>query len=92
MILTGSRYSHAKVLTVDVSGKPRRVVQISPQQAPYAFSYVAYQMKQADTLPLLAFAYYGDATQWWQIADANPQVTFWGVTVPGTIIRIPVLS
>lgn len=91
MILTGSRYVSARVLTVQVNGTPRRVVQINPQQDPFSFSYVSYQMKQADTLPLLAYAYYGDATQWWQIADANPQEIFWGQVVPGTLIRIPVL-
>lgn len=76
---------------MDVKGRPRRVVQINPQQDPFSFSYVACQLRQSDTLPGLAYAYYGDATQWWQIADANPQTIFWGPTVPGTIIRIPVL-
>lgn len=91
MILTGSRYAVARALTIEVKGRARRVLQINPQQSPFSFSYIAYQMKQSDTLPLLANAYYGDATQWWQIADANPQITFWGQMTPGTIIRIPVL-
>ena len=91
MILTGSRYANARVLTVAVGGKPRRVIKINPQQDPFSFNYAAYQMRQSDTLPGLAFAYYGDATQWWQIADVNPQITFWGQIPPGTIIRIPVL-
>lgn len=91
MILTGSRYANARVLTVDVQGHPRRVLKVNPQQDPFSFSYIAYQMRQFDTLPLLAYAYYGDATQWWQIADANPQIIFFGQMAPGTIIRIPVL-
>lgn len=91
MILTGSRYMNAHVATLAVKGHPRRVVQLNPQQNPFSFSYVTYQMKQSDSLPGLAYAYYGDATQWWQIADANPHTIFWGQTVPGTIIRIPVL-
>lgn len=89
-ILAGSRYANAAVVTVNVGSQPRQVIQINPQQTPYSFNYQSYMMTEADTVQSLAYAYYGDPGQWWQIADANPQTDFWGPIEPGTIIRIPV--
>ena len=92
MLLPGSRYSQAPVTTVQVNGKPRKVIEISPQQSPYSFSYVSYQVKQGDTVQSLAAAFLGDPAQWWQIADANPEYPLYddrSVPQPGTIIRIP---
>lgn len=88
-ILTGSRYASAAVLTVQAGSQPRQVIQISPQQSPYSFDYTSYQMTAADTVQSLAYAWYGDPTQWWRIADGNPEIDFWGPVAPGTIIRIP---
>lgn len=89
-ILPGSRYANAPVITVPGTGNPRRVITVSPQQAPYSFRYQSYQMRAADTVQSLAAAFYGDPGQWWVIADANPQIAFFSGLEPGTIIRIPV--
>ena len=88
-ILAGSRYASAAVTTLQAAGKPRQVILISPQQAPYSFGYTSYQVTEADTVQSLAWAFFGDPAQWWQIADANPEIEFWGPLPPGTIIRIP---
>lgn len=88
-ILAGSRYASAPVATLSVSGQPRQVILISPQQSPYSFGYVSYQVTEADTVQSLAAAFLGDPAQWWQIADANPETAWWGPLEPGTIIRIP---
>lgn len=88
-ILSGSRYANAAIATLQVSGQPRRVIMISPQQAPYSFGYTSYQVTEADTVQSLAYAFLGDSSQWWQIADANPEIEWWGPLPPGTIIRIP---
>jgi len=88
-ILSGSRYANSAVATLQVNGKPRQVILISPQQAPYSFGYQSYQVTEADTVQSLASAFFGDPTQWWQIADANPEIEWWGPIPPGTIIRIP---
>jgi nucleoid-associated protein YgaU len=91
-ILAGSRYQDAQVITVQAGGQARRVIQVSPQQAPYSFTYRSHMITASDTLQSLAYAYYGDPAQWWQIADANPEQSWFGSIEPGTIIRVPVTS
>lgn len=95
MILPGSRYIQAPVITLTANGRPRRVIQVSPQQSPYSFPYVSYQVKQGDTAQSLAAAFLGDPGQWWQIADANPEYPLYddkSAPQPGAIIRIPVIG
>jgi nucleoid-associated protein YgaU len=42
-----------------------------------------------DRMDNLAAQFYNDPTQWWRIADANPEIFFPGQMAPGSIIRIP---
>ena len=48
-----------------------------------------YTVKYGDTLELLATKIYGDPTQYWRIADINPQIKFPTDLVVGARIRIP---
>lgn len=93
MILPGSRYAQAPVAVLQAAdGTSRKVIQVSPQQAPYGFAFVSYQVKQGDTVQSLAAAFLGDPGQWWQIADANPEYPLYddrSAPQPGTVIRIP---
>lgn len=48
-----------------------------------------YTVRSGETLESIASKIYGDPTQFWRIADINPQIKFPIDLVPGTVIRIP---
>lgn len=90
MIASNSRYVDDTVTTVDVDGTSRQVIILNPP-AVSTFSYVSHVYSAAETIDGLAYSYFGDATQWWQIADVNPEIVDWNNIPPGTSIRIPVI-
>jgi nucleoid-associated protein YgaU len=58
-----------------------------------AAGVLEHTWKATDRLDLLALDYYGDASKWWRILDANPEVLC-GLglaqdTAVGTVILIP---
>jgi phage tail protein X len=87
-ISANSRYANSLVVAIVKDGSDVSVVTPSPAVA-YSFTYISYMLTQYDRLDNLASTYYGDPTQWWRIAQANPEVMDWSTTTPGTIIRIP---
>lgn len=48
-----------------------------------------YIVLPGETIEVLAHRLYGDPTQWWRIADVNPQVPFPLDISPGMEIRLP---
>lgn len=88
MINSNSRYRDSIVLVVDKNGTD---VQVITPNSPvsYTFSYVFYVTDSSDRLDSIAFAFYGDPTKWWQIADANPEIINWKSLPAGTVLRIP---
>lgn len=48
-----------------------------------------YTVSSGETLESIAAKIYGDPTQFWRIADINPQIKFPIDLAPGTVIRIP---
>lgn len=88
-ISANSRYANSLVVAVSDDGADVSV--ITPSQAvAYSFTYISYMLTQYDRLDTLANNYYGDPTQWWRIAQANPDIQLdWTTIVPGTIVRIP---
>lgn len=89
MITSTSRYASSTVLTFDVGGTSRQVIVPGVQQA-YTFPYISHTLTTDERVDTLAQMYYGDATLWWQIADANPDVGMdWSNIKPGTVLRIP---
>jgi hypothetical protein len=44
-----------------------------------------------ETIDGLAYVYFGDPTQWWIIANANPEIMNWNNLAPGTTVRIPTI-
>jgi nucleoid-associated protein YgaU len=88
MISANSRYASSTVVSATFEGQTIQVITPS-QQVPFTFSYVTYLWTGHDRLDRLAYANYGDATQWWRIADANPEILNFELLVPGTLIRIP---
>ena len=76
MFVKGSRYRNlSESSPVDANGerlkgKDLRLID-RPEQWPFR-----HTVRDGERLDLLSFKYYGDATKWWQIADANPQEPF----------------
>lgn len=90
MILPNSRYANSTVTTVVKEGVSVAVIVPSPA-ATYSFTYVNYQVAVGDRIDTLAFQFYADPSQWWRIAQANPEILFWDNLTVGTVIRIPQL-
>ena len=91
-IAANSRYATNSLLTVDVDGTSIQVILPNPPTAT-TFNYMTYIVNAADTIDNLAFQFYGDPTQWWVIANANPSIIDWNAgLVPGTTLLIPVAS
>ena len=88
MILPNSRYADSTVATVDRNGSDISVIVPSAQKT-YSFTHVNHQVKAGERVDSLAYQYYTDATLWWRIADANPEIMFWDDLTSGTVIRIP---
>ncbi|MEU5425157.1 tail protein X [Streptomyces olivoreticuli] len=89
MISSSSRYArHPVELVTGPDGVSRRVISAVPQETIRTRAR-RYRWREGDRVDLLAYRHYGDATQWWRIADVNPHVMDWTEPPPGTIIRIP---
>jgi nucleoid-associated protein YgaU len=89
MIVSTSRYVSDTLAIVGLNNKERKTI-ILPDPAAKTFSYTTYRVNASDRVDLIAFAFLGDATQWWRIANANPEVLYWDNLPIGTLLRIPV--
>ena len=87
-----SRYQNCKSFAFavgePVSFRGRRARQIGP-----AMGVLEHTLMATDRLDLLALNYYGDASRWWRIADANPEILcgldLAGEEAAGRVILIP---
>lgn len=85
-----SRYANNVVTPiVDSTGKIRPTIIINPPSSANTYSISTYTWQIGDQIEYLSFSAYGDETQWWRIANANPEVLFWNSIVPGQQIRVP---
>lgn len=82
MIFTLSRYTYNPVVEDD--GVLTAVKKVSANVAVYQ-----YYVTPGDTFESLAAKLYGDAGQYWRLADLNPQIKFPLDMQPGDIIRVP---
>jgi nucleoid-associated protein YgaU len=89
MIASTSRYVSDKLAIVLLNNKERKTI-ILPEPEAVTISYTTYKVTASDRIDLIAFAFLGDATQWWRIAKANPEVLYWDELPIGTLLRIPV--
>ena len=90
MILPNSRYADSTVATV-VKGSGDVAVIVPSAQRAYSFGYANHQVGVGERIDTIAYQYFTDATLWWKIADANPEILFWDDLAVGTIIRVPTL-
>ena len=88
MILIGSRYYGRPVLTVPTGeATSGQAVFRPPPGAASSFFY--YTVVDGDRLDNLAFRIYGNANLWWRLADANPELFYPEMLIPGSVLRIP---
>lgn len=85
-----SRYSN-NVITplVGSDGVVRTTILVEPPDGPVSYNISIYTWKMEDQIDYLAYSAYGDETQWWRIADANPEILFWDNIPLGTKLRVP---
>jgi hypothetical protein len=89
-ISTFSRYADNTVTPITgTDGISRPTIIIDPPTQPLTYNITMYTWQQEDQIDYLAFSAYGDETQWWRIADVNPEILFWDSVLPGTQIRVP---
>jgi nucleoid-associated protein YgaU len=68
-----------------VTDSKKEAVRKPQEEVPYTL----YTSVEGDTFDSLAFALFGDALRYWEIADINPHVKFPGLIKTGTILRVP---
>lgn len=83
MILASSRY---KTSTAEKDGD---TVVIAVRKDTSAVEYVTYTSREGDSFALLATRLYNDPSQYWRIADINPQIKFPDSIPAGETLRIP---
>jgi nucleoid-associated protein YgaU len=88
MISPVSRYVDSTTKLV-ASGRGTNLTLVPSQAREWSFRFTFHQITGSDRIDLLADQYYGDPRLWWTIADANPEVLYWGTLTPGQIIRVP---
>jgi nucleoid-associated protein YgaU len=89
MIFEGSRYVRTELFSpINIDGKaPRVLARRSVPATPGVLVYVAVEGERLDHL---AARFYGDATKYWLILDANPEILNpFELLRPGKPIRIP---
>lgn len=85
-----SRYADNTVIPVTGrDGVVRTTIIVEPQTSSVSYSISTYTWSMEDNIDYLAYSAYGDETQWWRIANANPEILFWNDIPLGTHIRVP---
>jgi hypothetical protein len=85
-----SRYANNVVTpVVDSKNNIRPTIIINAPTSATTYSISTYTWQVGDQIEYLSYSAYGDETQWWRIANANPEVLFWNSLIPGQQIRVP---
>jgi hypothetical protein len=85
-----SRYADNQVIPItNTIGITHSTIIIKPPNNALVYSISIYTWQIGDQIDYLAYSAYGDETQWWRIADVNPEILFWNSVQPGTQVRIP---
>jgi nucleoid-associated protein YgaU len=82
MIYTLSRYTYNSVVADDG-------IVTAERKESYNVAVYKYHVVPGDTFESIAASIYGDAGQYWRIADLNPQIKFPLDLAPGDVIRVP---
>ena len=88
MIGNNSRYVSNPVVLLDTDRGP--IVTIAPRPPEVkVIQFTFVRLQDGDRLDLMAKHLFGDESQWWRIADANPEILDWSDVPIGTILRVP---
>jgi hypothetical protein len=96
MIYSNSRYASSTIAIVDTPQNfvtedgPAVQCILFDQEVNFTFQFKYYLWKSTDRPDTVAFAFYGDPTLWWHIADGNPQILDWSEVAAGTVVRVPI--
>lgn len=91
MISPFSRYANNTVQAIqDANGVVRATIVVEPPTTPSVLGVSTYTWQIGDQIEYLAASAYGDETQWWRIANANPEVLYWNSIQPGQEVRVPI--
>jgi len=83
-----SRYRDARRIAVVGDDGVERTM-LAPRIVPAPRTNGSYGVRPGDRLDLLAHVAFGDTTQWWRLADANPFPDADRLERPGTVMRLP---
>jgi hypothetical protein len=85
-----SRYADNTVIPIaDRNNVSRPTIIITPPTQPLTYNIAVHVWSDGDQIDYLSFSAYGDETQWWRIANVNPEILFWDSVPAGTQIRVP---
>lgn len=85
-----SRYADNTVTPITgTDGVVRSTIIITPPSQSQTYNVSFYTWQVGDQVDYLAYSAYGDETQWWRIADANPEILFWNDVPANTTVRVP---
>lgn len=88
MIASNSRYVNTPQVIENIKGID--VLYIGYQEpVAQTFQYSYYITNASDRIDNIASSFLGDPTQWFLIAQVNPEVINFLNLQPGTILRIP---
>ena len=83
-----SRYRDSR--TIEVTGEDgTEHTMLVPRVSREPRTNGTYEVRAGDRLDLLGHVAFGDTTQWWRLADANPFHDAERLERPGTIMRLP---
>lgn len=83
MISSSSRYTTA------TSSRDGSSIVISVRKPTTTVEYVTYTAREGESFVTIATRLYNDPTQYWRIADINPQISFPDKLSGGTTVRVP---
>lgn len=83
MITSSSRY------TTTTGDRDGASIVISIRKPTNAVEYVTYTAREGESFVTIATRLYNDPTQYWRIADINPQISFPDRMSGGTLVRVP---
>ena len=83
-----SRYRDARRITVTGEDGVERTM-LAPRIVAPARTNGTYEVRPGDRLDMFGHVAFGDTTQWWRLADANPYHDAERLERPGTVRRLP---
>jgi hypothetical protein len=92
VIYLDSRYAEGNIFKAYNTTKAQYDLTVFRKFPDVVTPVVYYEWVEGDRIDIVSSKYYGDPEYWWQIMDANPEISNPFEINPGTILRIPNVS